>query len=130
MVIGFSLSCQTYVSSSLWWLFGCLSSLFLFHAPPLIAFIGGLGLATYIASVFPTLVNLMYKCEKGKALTVGLLFAVVLLLASVWVVAYNFVPGGTLTREKNDIIMIVAMVAIGKFLVFVFSGTTTALNMS
>ena len=72
----------------------------------------------------------MYKCEKGKALTVGLLFAVVLLLASVWVVAYNFVPGGTLTREKNDIIMIVAMVAIGKFLVFVFSGTTTALNMS
>jgi len=113
MVIGFSLSHQTYVSSSLWWLFGCLSSLFLFHAPPLIAFIGGLGLATYITSVFPTLVSLIYQCKKGKTLTTGLLFSIVLLLASVWVVAYNFVPGGTLTREKNDIIMIVAMVAIG-----------------
>ena len=92
--------------------------MFLFHAPPLIAFVGGLGLAIYVMSIFPTLVNLASKCNKGKVLTVGLLFAVILLLASVWVVAYNFVPGGSLTREKNDIIMIIVMVFLGKFAYF------------
>ena len=115
LVIGFNLSDQTYITSSMWWLFGCLSSLFLFHAPSLIAFIGGLGLAVYIMSIFPAIVSLTMKCDKGKVLTVGLLFAIILLLASVWVVAYNFVPGGTIAREKNDMIMIIAMVFMGKF---------------
>ena len=84
----------------------------------MIAFVGGLGLAVYVTSIFPTVVNLANKCDKGKVLTIGLLFAVILLLASVWVVAYNFVPGGTLTREKNDIIMITVMVFLGKFAYF------------
>ena len=114
LVVGFSLSHQAYVTTSSWWILGCLSSLFLFHAPTFIAFIGGLGLAVYTMSIFPTLVSLAGKCDKGKVLTVGLLTAVILLLASVWVVAYNFVPGGTLARERNDIIMIIVMVLLGE----------------
>ena len=113
LVAGFTLSTQPYITSSSWWIFGCLSSLFLFHAPSSIAYVGGLGLAIYIMSVFPTLVSLVCHCDKGKVLTVGLLTVTIFLLASVWVVAYNFVPGGTLAREKNDFILITAMVFLG-----------------
>ena len=87
----------------------------LFHAPSLLAFIGGLGLAIYTTAVFPTLASLTSKCSKGKVLTLSLLVAVILLLASVWTVAYNFVPGGTVTRERNDSILIIVMILIGMF---------------
>lgn len=113
LVVGFSLSNQPHVTSTSWWGVGCLSALFFFHAPPLIAFAGGLGLAVYMMSIFATLVNLASQCDKGKVLTIGLLTAVIFLLASVWVVAYNFVPGGTVAREKNDLIMIIVMVLLG-----------------
>ena len=71
-------------------------------------------------SIFPLLADTASKCSKGKVLTLGLLVCIVFLLASVWVVAYNFVPGGTFARERNDTIMIIAMLLMGKASPFLY----------
>jgi hypothetical protein len=46
-------------------------------------------------------------------LTLANIVYIVLTLGSVWVVAYNFVPGGEYTRERTDVLVGIAMAFIG-----------------
>ena len=114
LVIGITVSSQTFITWSSWWIFGGLSALVFYQTPSLLAFCGGLGLAVYTMSLFPRIANQVSKCSKGKCLTLSLLVCVVFLLASVWVVAFNFVPGGVYTRERNDLILAIAIILMGE----------------
>ena len=49
----------------------------------------------------------------GKALSFAILTFIVLFLLSAWVVAYNFVPGGTVTRERTDVLLVITVLLIG-----------------
>eukprot|EP00794_Sanderia_malayensis_P007604 gene7604-8444_t len=113
LLFGIKISNRKFVTSSAWWLFAGLSAVTFYKAPSVVGFIGGQGIAIYTMSVFPRVTNQVSKCNKGKCLTLAVLTCIIFLLASVWVVAYNFVPGGVFTRERNDMVLAVAIVLIG-----------------
>ncbi|CAK7199865.1 Protein cwh43 [Sporothrix eucalyptigena] len=76
-------------------------------------FYGALILATYLMALSVPLISSASK--KSPALTFGLGFLIYnfMVLFHVWVVAYAFVPGGPLVRERTDWIMTVTMLLIG-----------------
>ena len=113
LAIGTMLSAVDFTVTIWWWFVGCAGAYLFYYTSTYIAFCGGLILATYIMSVFPRIANQLSACSKTKALSLALLICVIFLLASVWVVAYNFVPGGVYTRERNDVILITSLVLIG-----------------
>ena len=51
----------------------------------------------------------MYSTNTGQVLPIALMSWCILCVASVWIVAYNFVPGGTLTRERTDVLITVVI---------------------
>ena len=112
--VGIFLSNKAHLTNSLlWWSFGCGSASVLYYSQTHTAFYGGLALAVYLMSIFPCIMSKVYRCPQGPVLGFGFLSCVVLLLGSVWTVAYNFVPGGEFTRERTHIVIAVAMVMIG-----------------
>lgn len=76
-------------------------------------FYGALTVATYLMALSVPLISSASK--KSPALTFGLGFLVYnfMVLFHVWVVAYAFVPGGPLVRERTDWVMTVTMLLIG-----------------
>lgn len=78
-----------------------------------LGYLGGLGLAVYLMAVSVPLLS--SACKKKPAVTFGLGFFiyVFMVLFHVWVVAYAFVPGGPLVRERTDWIMMTMMMLIG-----------------
>ncbi|KAF2814620.1 uncharacterized protein BDZ99DRAFT_506070 [Mytilinidion resinicola] len=74
---------------------------------------GALVLTVYIMALSPVLISSAARFPPGS--TFGLAFLVynLALLAHVWTVAYAFVPGGPLLRERTDIVMTVMMLLIG-----------------
>ena len=76
-------------------------------------FYGALTAATYIMAVAPTIIASAVRY--GPASTFGLGFVVYdfMVLFTVWVVAYAFVPGGPLVREHMDWVMVATMLLIG-----------------
>ena len=77
------------------------------------AYFAGAVLAVYTASSWAYLAKRMVRFPAGKVLTLAMATYLVLLLASVLVVAYSFVPGGTLTRERTDVLLAVTVLLIG-----------------
>ena len=88
-----------------WHAIGLASGLGLYYLDSYLAFLEGGVLALYTMSLWPHLAKRVTTYPPGKVLPTALLTMVVLFLASVWVVAYNFVPGGTLTRERTEVLM-------------------------
>jgi endonuclease/exonuclease/phosphatase family metal-dependent hydrolase len=78
-----------------------------------VGFYGGLALAVYLMAIAPVLISCATRYTPGR--TFGLAFLVynVVVLGHVWVVAYAFVPGGPLLRERTDLIMLAMMLLIG-----------------
>ncbi len=85
-------------------------------------FYGGLILAVYTMGVAPVLIS--SAVQHGPASTFGLGYLVYnfMVLFHCWVVAYAFVPGGYLVRERTDWIMITTMLLLAGG---VFSALTT-----
>lgn len=82
-----------------------------------VGFAGSLGLCFYIASLAP----LMGQATAGYNVA-GLFFcsffvSILISLASIWIVAYAFVPGGPLLRERTDLVLSasVGLLALGVF---------------
>jgi endonuclease/exonuclease/phosphatase family metal-dependent hydrolase len=76
-------------------------------------FYGGLVLATYLMAVAPALISNATRYPPGRTFFLGFIIYNFLLLAHVWTVAYAFVPGGPLLRERTDYIMTAMMLTLG-----------------
>lgn len=71
-------------------------------------------LAVYLASVWPILFHRLVQHRIGRSVFVVVFSFLLLVVACVWVTAYNFVPvGGTYTRERTDILLAVSIALIG-----------------
>ncbi|RYO76819.1 hypothetical protein DL766_010076 [Monosporascus sp. MC13-8B] len=92
---------------------GCLGAAILTACHDWFGYHGGLITAFYLMAIAGPLIT---AAAKGNpAVTFGLGFFVYnfMVLFHVWVVAYAFVPGGPLVRERTDWIMITTMLLIG-----------------
>ena len=96
-----------------WLLLGLASAMVLFFMHSYPAFFGGCILAIYTMSLWPHIVKGLTAFPVGKTLSFAVLTFIVLFLLSAWVVAYNFVPGGTITRERTDVLLVITVCLIG-----------------
>ena len=85
----------------------------LYFAKTYTAFFGGQILAIYTMSMWPMLSKRFVNFHPGKVIPLAMTCCFVLVALSVWVVAYNFVPGGTITRERSDAMLILTTLMIG-----------------
>ncbi|KAI9597182.1 Frag1/DRAM/Sfk1 family-domain-containing protein [Syncephalis fuscata] len=95
-----------------WSIFGIISIFTFSAASGWLSFIGGLGFAVFLFSVAPNIILSLGAQPLGRSLAVALLAYNVLMLAHVWTVAYEFVPGGPLLRERTWIVMTVMAIAL------------------
>ena len=113
--VGVLISSSDWVGSFMWWLVGCAGAAMLYYLPTYWSLTGGIMLAVYVMSIWPLMADKLARCTPGSTLPVAMGLYIVLILASVWVVAFNFVPGGELTRERTDILLAVTMLLIGEY---------------
>lgn len=99
---------------------GCVGAAALYRNPGWWGYYGALTLAVYLMAIVPTFVQSAARHPPGRTFGVAFLVYNIMVLAHVWVVAYAFVPGGPLLRERTDLVMIATMALIG---VGVFSTT-------
>ncbi|KAM5498556.1 Protein cwh43 [Microsporum canis] len=78
-----------------------------------LGFYGGLMLAIYIMAVAPVLIGSAVKHSPATVFGLGFFVYNFMVLFSTWVVAYAFVPGGPLVRERTDWVMASMMILIG-----------------
>ena len=84
-------------------------------------YFGGLVLAIYTMAAAPVLITHATRHSPAKTFGLGFLVYNFMVLFHVWVVAYAFVPGGPLVRERTDWVMTAMMLLIGAG---VFSAST------
>lgn len=101
------------LSSPAWTAVGVAFSMVLYFAKTYTAFFGGQILAIYTMSMWPMLSKRFVNFHPGKVIPLAMTCCFVLVALSVWVVAYNFVPGGTITRERSDAMLILTTLMIG-----------------
>lgn len=78
-----------------------------------VGYIGGLILTVYLLSITPVILESAGRHNPGVSFGVGFFALVLIYLAHVWIVAYAFVPGGPLLRERTDVVLIAQQVLIG-----------------
>ena len=101
------------LSSPAWAAVGVVFSMVLYFAKTYTAFFGGQILAIYTMSLWPMLSKRFISHNPGKAIPLAMTVCFIFVLLSVWVVAYNFVPGGIITRERSDAMLILTTLVIG-----------------
>ena len=74
---------------------------------------GALTLTFYLTAVTPALISNAVRFSPGRTFFVAFFVYNFMVLFHVWVVAYAFVPGGPLVRERTDWVMASMMVLIG-----------------
>lgn len=74
---------------------------------------GALVLAAYFMALIPSFVQSATRHSPGKTFGLVFLYYNIIVLAHVWVVAYAFVPGGPLLRERTDLVVTGMMLMIG-----------------
>ena len=97
------------LSGLTWHAIGLASGLGLYFLESYFAFFEGCLLSLYTASLWPHISRRLTHYPPGQALSVAILTWCTLCVASVWIVAYNFVPGGSLTRERTDVLIVVVV---------------------
>ena len=88
-------------------------------------FYGALVFATYLMGMLPILISSAVNHGPASTFGLGFLMYNFLVLFSVWVVAYAFVPGGPLVREHTDWVIVTTMLFLGAG-VFSASASTPA----
>lgn len=78
-----------------------------------LGFYGGLMLAVYVMAVAPILISSGVKHSPATVFGLGFFVYNFMVLFHVWIVAYAFVPGGPLVRERTDWVMTSMMLLIG-----------------
>jgi endonuclease/exonuclease/phosphatase family metal-dependent hydrolase len=92
---------------------GCIGAAVFTTSSNWTGYYGALALATYLMAVSVPIIG--SAARKSPAVTFGFGFLVYnfMVLFHVWVVAYAFVPGGPLVRERTDWVMMTTMLLIG-----------------
>lgn len=111
-------SCSHVTRSLVWWLAGSVAFLLLYLCPTWSGFAGGLVFAVYTMSIWPEFVYRLSLCPPAKTASLAVLVWLIEMLFSVWTVAYNFVPGGTFTREKTSWLIVSVAVTFAAALLF------------
>ncbi|MCJ1475136.1 hypothetical protein MMC13_003796 [Lambiella insularis] len=78
-----------------------------------LGYLGALTLTCFTMSLAPAIVASAARHDPGKTFGFGFLFYNIMVLASVWVVAYAFVPGGPIMREHTDWVMAATTLMLG-----------------
>lgn len=102
-----------FASSYNYYAIGCMGAAVLTYFHHWFGYLGALTTATFLmATAFPLISN---ASKKSPAVTFGLGFFLynIMTLFHVWVVAYAFVPGGPLVRERTDWVMLTTWLLIG-----------------
>jgi hypothetical protein len=92
---------------------GCIGAAMLTVYTNWTGYYGGLVLAAYLMAVAVPLIGSAAKKSPATTFGFGLFVYNFMTLFHVWVVAYAFVPGGPLVRERTDWVMTTTMVLIG-----------------
>lgn len=77
-----------------------------------LGFAGSAVYSFYLASLAPLVWQSIIGYNPSIFFTLSFFISIVLALASIWIVAYAFVPGGFLLRERTDIILALSYVGI------------------
>ncbi|KAK9469527.1 Frag1/DRAM/Sfk1 family-domain-containing protein [Lipomyces arxii] len=91
---------------------GSLGATVLYKFEDWLGYAGGLVLTVYIMAIVPAFVESASIHPPGRTFGFAFFFYDLLVLAHVWVVAYAFVPGGPLLRERTDIVLGITMFCI------------------
>ncbi|KAK9446917.1 Frag1/DRAM/Sfk1 family-domain-containing protein [Limtongia smithiae] len=94
-------------------LVGCAGAFVLYKFEDWTGYIGSVVFTVYIMSIVPTLLQSASIHPAGRTFGFAFLIYSFLVLGHVWVVAYAFVPGGPLLRERTDILIGASMALIG-----------------
>jgi hypothetical protein len=90
----------------LWFVYGAVSAYIMYHHRDWVGFFGGLNLAIFVMSMLPMVLSVTAESSNGRlarTYALGFFVTCLLYLASVWTVAYAFVPGGVYLRERTDL---------------------------
>ncbi|RPB25516.1 hypothetical protein L211DRAFT_861313 [Terfezia boudieri ATCC MYA-4762] len=93
--------------------FGCISAAIFHNNHGWWGYYGAFALAIYLTSIIPSFIRTAVQHGPGKTFGNAFFLYNLLVLAHVWTVAYAFVPGGPLLRERTDLVMIMTMSLIG-----------------
>ncbi|KDR76390.1 hypothetical protein GALMADRAFT_226084 [Galerina marginata CBS 339.88] len=112
------------LSHPVWFLFGAGSSYVMYTNRDWTGYLGGLGLALFFMSILPLGFNAAAESAAAavtvmgvdqavaKTYTIALGVYCVLNLASIFTVAYAFVPGGVYLRERTDLVTFLQMMCL------------------
>lgn len=106
-------SMRRITTSMAWYAVGCIACAIFYCSAGWNAYYGGLVLGFYLMSIMPATVRAITTHPPFKTLFTGFMVYNVLCLAHVWVVAYEFVPGGVYARERTNWILVTLMLLIG-----------------
>lgn len=104
---------QQLALNNLWFVFGCAACLIFYAFSGWFGYIGGLLLGLYLMSILLVLARAMSGHPPMKTMLTAFMVYNFLCLAHVWVVAYEFVPGGVYARERTDWVLTFTMTFIG-----------------
>lgn len=92
-------------------IFASIAVFVLYYVPKYVGFFAGLFWAVWVVAITPTLFTAIknYRCV-GKCMIVGCLTYQLLSFGSIWTVAYAFVPGGWVLRERTHIVFLFSQV--------------------
>ncbi|KAJ6544817.1 Frag1/DRAM/Sfk1 family-domain-containing protein [Mycena vulgaris] len=98
-----------------WFFYGSAAAAVLYTYKNWLGYVGGLNLAVFIMSAIPLVLKRASDAagstgqSTGKVYFTAMLVYCLLGLASIWTVAYAFVPGGVYLRERTDLVLISQM---------------------
>lgn len=96
-----------------WTAVGLVFAMVLYFMSTYMAFFAGTVLAIYTMSLWPVMAKRVTNLPPHKVIPLAMLVNVFFLLLSVWIVAYNFVPGGVITRERMDVMLVMLVLSCG-----------------
>ncbi|KAJ1910607.1 Protein cwh43 [Tieghemiomyces parasiticus] len=113
LAVGAWISPRACVRSWAWFATGCAATAALYAFPGTPGFLGGVVMAVYATSVAPLFIRSASRFAPGRTLGLAMLVYCLLVLAHVWVVAYAFVPGGPVLRERTWVVLTIMLALIG-----------------
>ncbi|KZT06123.1 uncharacterized protein LAESUDRAFT_743576 [Laetiporus sulphureus 93-53] len=101
------------LSNPLWFACGCASAYALYALSDWPGYAGGLGFAVFLMSITPGVLQRTARTgHVAKTYFVAWFVVIVFYFASVFTVAYAFVPGGVYFRERTDLVLLAQMAGI------------------
>ncbi|KAL1674263.1 Frag1/DRAM/Sfk1 family-domain-containing protein [Schizophyllum commune] len=105
----------------IWHILGSVASLVMYRYRGWTGYAGSLVAAIYWTSLVPSIISRATATGKpGRTLGLAMFVYILFILASVWTVAYAFVPGGIYLRERTDLVMIAQTALLASTLAFSF----------